>query len=179
MKLKKWQMILIVVVGVGIVGSFMGGNSDDNSHDTNDVQTVEKEEKKSYKMNETVRVGDVEYVVSQKVVSKTIGNEYLNQKAQDTYLIIDISIKNLGNEELSVSDSFFTLLNGEKKYNTDSSGAIYLGDDSIIYKDVNPDVTLKGKIIFDVPENIAESQENILQVQTGVWGTEKEKISLK
>ena len=77
MKLKKWQMILIVVVGVGIVGSFMGGNSDDNSHDTNDVQTVEKEEKKSYKMNETVRVGDVEYVVSQKVVSKTIVNERL------------------------------------------------------------------------------------------------------
>lgn len=130
-------------------------------------------------MKDTVQVGDVEYVISKKTVTKTVGDQYVNNKAQDTYLIIDLSIKNLGKEQLNVTDSFFTLLNGDKEYKTDSEGAIYLGDDSIIYKDINPDVTLKGKIVFDVPEKIAKSNDNTLKVQTGIWGTETENILLK
>lgn len=181
MKLKKWQIVLIIIVVVGVLGSLMGG-SDDSSQPKKEGETTQEEktiEEKTYKMKETVKVGDVEYVVSSQKVDKKVGDKYLNHKAQDTYLIIDISIKNLGNEELTVSNSFFTLLNGEKEYKTDSDGSIYLGEDSMIYKDVNPDVTLKGKIIFDVPEAIANSKDNVLKVQTGVWGTETENIALK
>lgn len=179
MKLKKWQIILIIVIVVGLF-SGMSGDSEKDTTTKQENQTVEKTEEveKTYKMKETVKVGDVEYVVSSKKVSSTVGSEYFNEKAQGKFLTIDISIKNCGDEPLTVSDSFFKILNGEKEYGTSSDATIYL-DDSIIYKDVNPDVTLKGQIIFDVPEDVAKSDDIVLQVQTGVWGTETEKISLK
>ena len=46
-------------------------------------------------------------------VTKQIGSEYVNTKAKDTFLIIDISITNNEKESLTVADNFFKLLNGE------------------------------------------------------------------
>ena len=106
------------------------------------------------------------------------GDEYLKSEANDTYLIIDISITNHETEALTVSDSFFKLLNNGNEYSTDDNGAIYLGDSSIIYQEINPEVTLQGRLIFDVPETIANDMKTELQVQTGVWGSEKDVISL-
>ena len=79
---------------------------------------------------------------------------------------------------MTVSDSFFKLLNNGNEYSTDDNGAIYLGDSSIIYQEINPEVTLQGRLIFDVPETIANDMKTELQVQTGVWGSEKDVISL-
>ena len=118
MKLKKWQIIVIIVVIVVLAGTLFGGDSDDTSQNNQQTDTTEVE--KTYKMKDTVQVGDVEYVISKKTVTKTVGDQYVNNKAQDTYLIIDLSIKNLGKEQLNVTDSFFTLLNGYKEYKTDS-----------------------------------------------------------
>ena len=39
-------------------------------------------------------------------------------------------------------------------------------------------MTLQGRLIFDVPETIANDMKTELQVQTGVWGSEKDVISL-
>jgi hypothetical protein len=163
-------LALILVFGIFAVGC----SDEEGKKDT----STEKQEK-IYKMNQVVKVGDVQYKITKKKASKTVGNKYLNQKAQGYYLIIDISIKNLGDESLTVSNDFFKLYNGKKEYEADTDGAIYLGDDSIIYQDINPDVTLKGKVIFDVPKKVANSKDNVLQVQTGIFGTETEKIQLK
>lgn len=168
------KKLLMAVLCLGLALGISGCGSDEGDKDSS--KTEEKIEK-TYKMNETVKVGDVEYKVLSKKSTKKIGNEYLNKKAQEQYLIIEISIKNLDKEALTVSDDFFKLYNGENEYGTDTDAAIYL-DDNIIYEDINPGVTLKGKIVFDIPKEIAESKENILQVQTGVWGTETEKIKL-
>lgn len=178
MKLKKWQIILIIVIVIGFFGSMMGG-SDDKTSDQKGKDDISTEEEKIYKMKDTVKVGDVEYVVLSKKSTNKVGDQYFDKKAQGQYLVIDISIKNLGNESLNVSDNFFKLYNGDKEFETDSEASIYLGDKSIIYEDVNPDVTLKGQIVFDVSKEIANSNDNILQVQTGAWGTESEKICLK
>ena len=63
-------------------------------------------------------------------------------------------------------------------YNTDTSAVVYLGDESIFAKEINPDASLKGKIVFDVTKDTIAATNLQLQVQTGAWGTEKGLINL-
>ncbi|WP_455683751.1 DUF4352 domain-containing protein [Thomasclavelia sp.] len=176
------KKILCLVVILGIIGIAASGSSNGETkkkEQKKDEPTNEvTEEKKEYKIGEVAKVGEVDYLINNVEVTKKIGSEYVNTTAQDTFLIIDISITNNEKESLSVADTFFKLLNGENEYSADSTGAIYLNDSSIIFKELNPGVTLQGKIVFDVPESVATANETKLQVQTGVWGSEKDVISL-
>lgn len=176
------KKILCLVVILGIIGIAASGSSNGETkkkEQKKDEPTNEvTEEKKEYKIGEVAKVGEVDYLINNVEVTKKIGSEYVNTTAQDTFLIIDISITNNEKGSLSVADTFFKLLNGENEYSADSTGAIYLNDSSIIFKELNPGVTLQGKIVFDVPESVAMANETKLQVQTGVWGSEKDVISL-
>lgn len=186
-KLKKWQIVLIVILALGVIGALAGGGDDEKKSSESAAQKTDKEDKKeekkepkekTYGINDTLKVGDVEYTVNKIETTDTIGNEYLNQTAQETYLIVSITVKNNGDDALSVLDSFFKLKKGDKIYNTDSSAIMYLGDDSIFAKEINPDASLKGKIAFDVTKETIDDKSLQLQVQTGSWGTEKGLINL-
>lgn len=171
-------VVLIIVVAAAVAG---GSSNDETKNDSKKGNKETKEvsqEKKTHGIGEVVKVDDVDYLINNVEVTKQIGGEYVNTTANDTYLIIDISITNDKKESLSISDSCFKLLNGENEYSTDSTGAIYLEDNSIIFKELNPGVTLQGKIVFDIPEAVANDNESILQVKSGLWGNEKDTISL-
>lgn len=176
------KKILCLVLIFGIIGIVASGSSNGETkkkeQKKDEPANEVTEEKKEYKIGEVAKVGEVDYLINNVEVTKQIGNEYVNTTAKDTFLIIDISITNNEKESLSVVDTFFKLLNGENEYSADSTGAIYLNDSSIIFKKLNPGVTLQGKIVFDVPESVAIANETKLQVQTGVWGSEKDVISL-
>lgn len=182
-KYLKW--IVIVIIVFGIIGAFTGGSEDSNSNDSQTNQTEEKEnqsntteeKEKTYGIGDTLKVGDVEYTVNSIDSSKSIGDEYLSTKAQEQFLIVNITIKNNGNTSLSVSDDFFKLKKEDKEYTTSSEGAIYLKE-NIIYTDVNPDASLTGDICFDVTQETIDYKDLQLQVQTGVFGTEKGLINL-
>ena len=68
---------------------------------------------------------------------------------------------------------------GEKTYNADSDGAMYLGEDSIIFDEINPDASLTGKVVFDITQETIDAKDLVLQVQTEAFGSETENISLK
>lgn len=175
------KKILCIVLIVGIVAIAAVSSSEDSSSNKTENKSTTNEstqEKENHSIGETVTVGKVDYLINGVEITKSVGDEYLKSEANDTYLIIDISITNHETEALTVSDSFFKLLNNGNEYSTDDNGAIYLGDSSIIYQEINPEVTLQGRLIFDVPETIANDMKTELQVQTGVWGSEKDVISL-
>lgn len=181
-KFKEMSMIkkiLCVVLIVVVAGAVVSGGNGETKNESKNKETKEvSQKKKTYGIGETVKIDDVDYLINNVEVTKQIGGEYVNTTANDTFLIIDISITNNKKESLSISDSCFKLLNGENEYSTDSTGAIYLEDNSIIFKELNPGVTLQGKIIFDIPEGIANDNKSILQIKSGLWGNEKDIISL-
>lgn len=183
-KRKKWPIIvgiIIVIVAVvaisddgreGVTEGFKDGMKIANENDD------EKESSEQiYKINDVVSVGDVEYIVNNVQATKQIGSEYLNKEAQNMYYIVDVTIKNNGNEALTVSSSFFKLKNGEKEYSTDTEGAMYI-DNNIIYDEINPEASLNGQIVFDISQETIDAKGLQLQVQTGVFGTEKQLIQL-
>lgn len=53
------------------------------------------------------------------------------------------------------------------------------GDSAAFFlQELNPESTLSGKVVFDVSEDTINDPSTQLQVQTGVWGTQTEKIKL-
>lgn len=123
----------------------------------------------------------MEYTIQSKELADRVGNEYFGENANGQYVIISMTIKNNGNEAITLSDNFFKLIKGETEYETDSSAGVHVKDDSganLLYSELNPENSATGKIVFDVSPETASDPNLQLRVQTGYWGTETALIDL-
>ena len=202
---KKWWFILLVVlIAYGAVtkggGSITSNNSTSNSTATQttsstDQATNDKKgetavseesnstEKKSVaqalpKSGEVTKVGDVEYIVNSKSVSQNVGGEY-GKTANGSYLILNVTVKNSGKKSITVTNDFFKLLKGDTEYETDSVAGMYANEEGKFFlSELNPENSITGNVVFDLNAETANASGLVLQVQTGVWGTQKGKINL-
>lgn len=202
---KKWWFILLVVlIAYGAVtkgkGSITSNNSTSNSTATQTTSSTEQatndkkeetavsEESKSAekksaaqaipKIGEVTKVGDVEYIVNSKSVSQNVGGEY-GKTANGSYLILNVTVKNSGKKSITVTNDFFKLLKGDTEYETDSLAGVYANEEGKFFlSELNPENSITGNVVFDLNSETANAPGLVLQVQTGVWGTQKGKINL-
>lgn len=171
--------ILLLTVSTACASKYETKDSDEEP-DTTEKETENKDD--IVKLGGQLDVGDVSYTVNAITTTDTVGNEYLNTKAQGIYLIVDLSVTNNSDKALTVSDSFFKVINDSKTYEADSTASIYIASDddsdALWFKDINPDITLTGKVVFDVSQAVIDSNTKELQVQTGFWGTQTGTILL-
>lgn len=159
-------------------------SQDDSTAKDDSENHITKAEKKAktldtVPMGQPLRVGDVEYVVNSRNVTDKVGDDFINRTANGVYLIVNVTVKNLGNESLSVNNNFFKLLKDDKEYESDSAAGIYANKDSHFFlSKINPDSELTGNVVFDVTQELANDTNLKLQVQTGAWGTQKGLIDL-
>ena len=194
---KKWWFILIIVLiafgaikgGSGTNWSKQSTSSNSSTQVTTSEETVEKkasEETKNteeatkaeHKIGEIVKVGDVEYIVNSKSLSQNVGGEY-GKTANGIYLIVNVTVKNTGKKSITVTDDFFKLLKGDTEYATDSAAGLYANEEAKFFlSELNPENSITGNVVFDLSNETANASGLQLQVQTGIWGTQKGKISL-
>lgn len=191
---KWWFWLIIVIVIAGAVG---GGNKDKtkkaDTEKTAKVETKEskteksspkKSEKQVFGIGQDVTVGKVVYRVDSKEVADTVGNEYLNSTAKGKFLVLNVTVTNNGDKAVTVTDDFFKLYKGKTEFKADTTATMYAnqaanGDSAAFFlQELNPESTLSGKVIFDVSEDTINDPSTQLQVQTGIWGTQTEKINL-
>ena len=192
---KKWWFWLIVVIV--IAGAVGGGNKDKtkkaDTEKTAKVETKEskaeksspkKSEKQVFRIGQDVTVGKVVYRVDGKEVADTVGNEYVNSTAKGKFLVLNVTVTNNGDKAIAVTDDFFKLYKGKTEFKADTTATMYAnqaanGDSAAFFlQELNPESTLSGKVIFDVSEDTINDPSTQLQVQTGIWGTQTEKINL-
>ncbi len=97
--------------------------------------------------------GKFNFVVNGVDCSATeIGSEFLSQKAQGQFCIVDLTITNIGDRAQSFFGDNATLFNAQgQQFSADGEAAIYLEDSSSLYEEINPGNTLASKVVFDVP----------------------------
>lgn len=192
---KRWWFWLLVVIVVGGIASAGGGNdqsstSSDNgskqSSTTAKADTKKAETKKTFGIGQEVKVGKVTYKINKKEVADQVGPTALPTKASGKYVVINVTLKNNGNEAVTVDSSFFNLKRGSKTYEADGAASMSAnqgenGDvaNSFFLQKVNPDSEITGNVVFDIAPDVASATDLQLQVQTGVFGTEKEVINLQ
>jgi Domain of unknown function (DUF4352) len=102
-----------------------------------------------------VRDGKFEFVVSGIDCSKTtLGNDFLNTKAQGKFCVVSMSVKNIGDQPQ-------TFTGGEQKaydisgaeFTNDGGAEFYANDNNQTFlNEINPGNKVNGKVVFDVPK---------------------------
>ena len=167
--------IIGLVALIVIVGMFAGGEESGNT-----VTDSEKRDEAASVANigQTLQVGDVAFTVNGKSTAKNLGGEY-GVNSQGTFLVLDVTVTNKGSEAITVDSTFFKLTAGEKTYDSDGGAGVYANTDTEFFlQNLNPDLSANGKVVFDVTDEVISNPELLLNVQTGLFGTETGQIKL-
>lgn len=180
----RWAVFGIVFVGVifgmgGIATTVPSDSTDnpnqniqakDNPGGTQEAQMTQAA--KVHSVHETFSVGsgnrEVQYTVTNISTATNIGGQY-GENADGVFVIVEIEMKNTGKESFEVSGNLFKLVDSqEREYDTDTDAMIY-AENSVVYEQVDPGVTKKGVLIFDVPKDQSGRQLKINPV--GIFST--------
>ena len=107
------------------------------------------------KVGQKVRDGQFEFTVTkvQKGV-KSVGGQYANQKAQGQYVLIKVTVTNIGDKAQLLADSSQKVKDAKgREFSTDTTAGIYLEDNKVFLNEINPGNTVKGTLVFDMPKD--------------------------
>lgn len=109
-----------------------------------------------YKVGDEIVAGDFKWKVTSIEKRFVLGNsEYLKKKASGMFLLVKVEVENVGNEPQLLSDTFLKLVDDKgRTFAADTGAGLYLGEEWIFFKTLNPGVTLRGTIVYDVPKDM-------------------------
>ncbi|HHB1882707.1 TPA: DUF4352 domain-containing protein [Bacillus cereus] len=179
---------IIALIVLGAVGAALGGGDEKEEKASSDPKqetqapTTKEEPKKEAKKEEPkkelskegesskvkIAVGSVESIDS-------VGGEYLKEKAQGVFKVVEVTITNNQKDAITVDANSFKLVDNKDReftYSTQAQTAFDVGNggkSDFFLKQLNPGLSQTGKIIFDVP---ADAQGLVLKARGGMMGKE-------
>ncbi len=158
---KNWfarHKVLTVILGfivLGIVVSAAGGGKTSTTNKSSSNSSSSKAE--LAKVGQAANDGKFEFTVKSVECGKaSVGtNQYLTKTAQGQYCLLNVSVKNVGDQAQSLLSSNQYLLNASgQKYSADDTATMYnTPNGSSWYNDINPGNSVEGAIVFDVPKD--------------------------
>lgn len=170
---KKRFIIPLAIIALFIIGGLMSGGDDaadlsseptSAASETTDDSAEEPEEPEAEEPEEpaddtpgigdAVRDGKFEFVVSGVEDGGTkIGNDFLNETAQGRFHLIHITVTNIGDEAQSMFDSNQEVRDEQgRSFSPNSMAGVYLEDNDVWINEINPGNTVKGTLVFDMPD---------------------------
>jgi hypothetical protein len=158
---KNWfarHKIMTVILGfvafIVLVSALGGGDTGKGGDNTSSKgkKTV------TAKIGEAARDGKFEFVVKGMECGRpSVGtNQYLTKTAQGQYCLLNVTVKNIGDEKQSLFSANQKLLDASnKEYSADDTATMYAAPDSSSwFSDINPGNSVEGTIVFDVPKDV-------------------------
>jgi uncharacterized protein DUF4352 len=140
-------LAIVCVVALVIIACGAASDTASNSGTTTNGGTSSATKSQHFKVGQQVKVGDT-YVVTVNSVKTDAGDDVFKPKDGNTFLIVDVSLKNVSSKEQDLSSLLqFTL--------KDSSGQKY--DETIVSNATAPDGKIeagdvtKGQLAYEVP----------------------------
>lgn len=165
-------LVLVVLVAVG--GALGGGDGDDPSTGASPTAPVEAPEPAAAEddaapaaapaedaapaeqlpgIGDAVRDGKFEFTVTQVETGVSeVGDEYLSEQAQGQFVLVHMTVANIGDRAQMLDGSNQTLLDTEgREHSASSTAAIYLDGSDTFLNDINPGNVVEGIVVFDIP----------------------------
>lgn len=167
-------VVVVIVIVIAIISAVMGGG------DSGGESGSSKDEKQEYAIGEKVKVDDLEYTVNSIERADTVGGQYTSSTADGKYIVADVTVKNNGNESITIDTELFKILNGDATNGADAAASTEANPSDIGFflEQLNPSSEKTGKVVFDVSEKTAQSDKLKMQVSSGMFGTKKANINL-
>jgi|688.fasta_scaffold630827_2 hypothetical protein len=165
---KGWKIgvtVLIALIVIANLGDDKKASTSSNTASSNstessqnsDSKTTEADNAPTYaKIGDEITIEHFVYRVNGVRFAKSLGNEFAKQTADGIYLIVDLSLKNMDNEEHTLDNSMFKLTDAsgtEFESSTDATTALEMdGKETLFLKQCNPKIQKQGLLAFEVPE---------------------------
>lgn len=81
-----------------------------------------------------------------------VGSEFLKETADGQFVLVHISVKNIGDESQTLFDSEQQLKDAQgRSFSTDSGASISMPDNDVWINEINPGNTASGVLVYDMP----------------------------
>ncbi|PGX07753.1 DUF4352 domain-containing protein [Bacillus sp. AFS033286] len=174
----------IGLIILGIIGSALGSGDDEKEKSSTEPKqetsapATKEEPKKQEAKKELSKEGEsskVKIAVGSVESVDSVGGEYLKEKAQGVFKVIEVTVTNNQKDAITVDANSFKLVDNKDReftYSTQAQTAFDVGNggkSDFFLKQLNPGLSQTGKIIFDVP---ADAQGLVLKARGGMTGKE-------
>lgn len=158
---KKRFMIPLVLLGLIILGGVLGGEEaadvvteetgDEDAPEEEDVPEEVPEEVEYSTIGDPARDGNFEFVVTGfECGIHTLGDEFTEVEASGQFCVLTITAENIGNTSQALSaDNQYLYDAQERRLNASFEAGLAV--ESPIFEEVNPGITVEGRVPFDVP----------------------------
>lgn len=158
-KPSRFKVLGIAIIGFIIAGALLPKTA---TNSTNSAQT----QKKIYTMGELYPSKNFEIAILDKEVTPTVTDKsgYLSSKADGTFIVLTVQYKNVANTAMRLDNSAFKLKLGDKTYAPVT--VVATSTENIFLDSINPGIQKTGKLYFDVPNDVANSNDFILKMSS-------------
>lgn len=153
-KKRKWPWIIGGIIVFLIAVSALS-HSDNKTARTS--QAAAGHAQAAAHLNTPVRDGKFEFVVKsvQPGLAEVGDNPYLAKKAQGQFVVVTLSVQNIGDRAQGFSPSDQKLTDSQgRSFDSDATAQIALGGSDIpVWDNINPGNTVEVKVIYDMPRD--------------------------
>lgn len=174
MPLKKIHWLFAVVAFISVVGLWIGALSLHYYISGRTKHSALASTNREFKTGEYIDVGYMRYVVhGARYTRKLSDNQFITEAPNANFLLVELWVQNLDREERMIPPFKLIDEHGAEYGPSDKSWAI---DDGIqLLESLNPSVSKRGFILFDVPADRVYT----LKVSGGYWSASEALIKLK
>lgn len=175
---------VVVIAAIGLSGSSETESDSPNTDVLEVSKGVSKEEKPAeepsvHGIGDVVKMKDFEIKVLDTDIKANVGGTY-GKDAQGTFLLVQLTLTNVGDKSGSIDSTQFKLLHNGIIYDSDGGAGVYANDDhGLILTTINPGNSVTTIMPFDVPEDVAKSDGLVVQISEGLFSSKSVEIELK
>lgn len=147
-------------------------------------EVADEETEEVVGIGETLTVDGIDFTVNEWFQRDSVGTG-LTSTANDTYLVLDVSVTNNKNEAVMLTSDYFKIMDGEVVYEPDAAASTYMNQEvaadnlGLLAEEINPGSSRNAYIVYDVAPAVIDSETKQLQVQSGFFGTQTGVIDLQ
>lgn len=157
--------VIIVIIGMASGGSKTEPTKTGESNNNSQAESRPTE----YKVADVIKLGDREFIVNSVRRAKALG--YSTPKAGKEYIVVNVTIRNLGKDEVSYNPFDFKVQDANGAQESTTFATL---DDSLNSGTLAPN----GKVIGSMPFEIPEGSEAKLIFQPSFWSKDRIVVAL-
>ncbi len=178
---KKWWFWLLIVIVIGVIGTSSTNNNDPKKVATTSTQQNKSEEinsKEEEQQEEEFYIGDEiimgDYILTVDKTENSKGTDYDKPKKGNEFLVISVTIKNNGDDEIYYNPYDFSVQNGNGQVNDITFTSID-SDTALNSGKLIAGGSVSGTLAFEVPKN---DNNLLLRYQPDFWSDKEIQIHL-
>jgi hypothetical protein len=167
----------LVLVGgcAALIGSAANEVSKELAEDSSGDVSDPSEVKATASLNEPLSLKGTTYKVTDVRTADSVGDSYSRERANGTFVIVDVQLTNEKKEPATIMANALTLVGGNGSAYSTSDDAFLALDDELILEEIQPGVSERGKLVYDLPPSAVKGAE--LQVED-LFSDDKGRIKL-